>query len=351
MDKLVTMDGEQLMSEPLPPIRFVAERLLPQGLSILAGAPKIGKSWLALWLCLQVANGEAVWGFPTARATVLYLCLEDSFTRIQTRLCRIADDAPKNLHFATVAASLGEGLERQIEKFLSLHPDTSLIVIDTLQRIRKQAPDANPYAGDYRDIVLLKKLADRYNIAVILIHHLRKMSDEDPVNMISGTTGISGGADATYVLKRDSRSADTAILYCTGRDIEYRELRLEFDRNTYVWNLLSDNRDAAPEPSDPTISFLADFIRARGSFTGTATALAEEMERSGGEKLLPNVLMKKIIRNQVELSRNGIVFSAKRTHDRRELTLARVDNDGNDGKSDMASVPNLPSQLSQPSQA
>ena len=85
MNKTLTyMDGETLMNTVLPPIRFVISHLLPQGLHVLAGAPKVGKSWLSLWLCLQVAKGEPVWEFPTTQGDVLYLCLEDSYSRIKT---------------------------------------------------------------------------------------------------------------------------------------------------------------------------------------------------------------------------------------------------------------------------
>ena len=103
---LQTIDADTLLSTTLPPTRFIIDRLLPQGLHILAGAPKVGKSWLALWLCLQVAQGSNVWDFPTHGGTVLYLCLEDSLTRIQSRLFQIADDAPEALHFATIAAGI-----------------------------------------------------------------------------------------------------------------------------------------------------------------------------------------------------------------------------------------------------
>lgn len=133
---LTYLDGETLMSTVLLPIRFVVDKLLPQGLHILAGAPKVGKSWLALWLCLCVAKGEPVWNFPTFRGSVLYLCLEDSYSRIQNRLLDITDDAPANLCFATMSEKLHSGLVEQIEGFFSAHPDTVLVVIDTLQRIR-----------------------------------------------------------------------------------------------------------------------------------------------------------------------------------------------------------------------
>jgi len=105
MQKLKTIDAETLMTTPLPAVRFVVERLLPQGVHVLAGASKVGKSWLSLWLCLQVAKGEKVWEFPTKSGTVLYLCLEDSFSRIQSRLFQITEEAPSSLHFAKVVHS------------------------------------------------------------------------------------------------------------------------------------------------------------------------------------------------------------------------------------------------------
>ena len=118
MNRLNTIDGETLMITPLPAIRYVVDQLLPQGLHILAGAPKVGKSWLALWLCLCVSKGENVWGFATAQCSVLYLCLEDSYVRIQNRLFQLTDDAPSTLHFANLSDSIGDRLENQITALL-----------------------------------------------------------------------------------------------------------------------------------------------------------------------------------------------------------------------------------------
>lgn len=256
---LTYLDGETLISTVLPPIRFVVDKLLPHGLHILAGAPKVGKSWLALWLCLCVAKGEPVWNFPTLRGGVLYLCLEDSYSRIQNRLLDITDNAPADLCFATVSEKLHSGLEEQIEGFLGAHPDTALVVIDTLQRIRAVGNEANPYASDYRDLGVLKELADRNRIAILLIHHLRKLNDEDPMNMISGTTGISGATDTNLVLKKGKRSGSAATPYCTGRDIEYQELVLEFDQDAHVWKLVS------PQKKNRTKSWLLSLLSSRSA--------------------------------------------------------------------------------------
>jgi len=118
------------------------------------------------------------------RGTVLYLCLEDSYSRIQSRLFHLTDDAPDLLYFSNLSASIGAGLETQITTFLKEHPNTVLIVIDTLQKIRDIIPDINSYSSDYRDLSLLKSLADQNHIAILLIHHLRKMKDAETIQKL-----------------------------------------------------------------------------------------------------------------------------------------------------------------------
>lgn len=349
VSNMKTIDAETLMTTVLPPTKFVVDRLLPEGLHILAGAPKIGKSWLALWLCLCVAKGESVWDFAVTRGTVLYLCLEDSLTRIQNRLFQITEDAPDTLHFATLAGSIGGGLEEQLKGFLAEHPGTALVVIDTLQKVRQPGENANPYASDYRDITALKRLADECGIAILLVHHLRKMNDEDPLNMISGTTGISGATDSSFVLKERKRGSGEATLYCTGRDIEYRELPLRFQKESHTWVLTEPVEEDAPAV-DPEVSFLSDFLKGLHSFEGTATELSELLEARTGESILPSVLSKKLVKYAGELEQNGIHIAAHRTRDSRTLSIlcfGSDGSDGNDGKIGTASVVDF---LSQPSQ-
>lgn len=319
--KLETMDAETMMTTPMEPLKFIISGLIPQGRHILAGSPKIGKSWLALWICLQAAKGEPVWGFETQKCEVLYLCLEDSFSRIQSRLFEITEEAPANLHFAVMSDVIGNGIELQIEHFLSEHSGTGLIVIDTLQKVRRNSSaNINPYAADYDDINALKQIADRYKLAIVLVHHLRKTSDSDPLNMISGTAGISGGADSSFILQKEKRTENTATLVCTGRDIEQWELFLGFNKETFLWKLLSPIEVTA-QKVDEMIFLLSDFIRSVSSFTGTATELAEQLKIFSGSDCLPSVLKKKIIRHMAYLQKNNISYSDKRTFERREFTL------------------------------
>ena len=169
MDRpLVTVDGRTLMDRPLEPPNFVVDTLISQGLHILAGSPKVGKSWLALWLAVTVAKGESVWGMGVKQGTTLYLCLEDSTLRIQNRLFEITEDAPASVHFSTNSDTLGKGLEEQLCAFLAEHPDTVLVIIDTLQMIRGTGYD-NTYANDYRDLSVLKRIADAHGLSLIPI--------------------------------------------------------------------------------------------------------------------------------------------------------------------------------------
>ena len=146
MAKLETINAEDLQNRTYEPTHFLADELIPEGLHILAGAPKIGKSWLALWLAVMVAKGDPIWGMGVKQGTTLYLCLEDSTLRIQNRLFEITEDAPASVHFTTNSDTLGKGLEEQLRAFLAEHPDTVLVIIDTLQMIRGAGYD-NTYAA------------------------------------------------------------------------------------------------------------------------------------------------------------------------------------------------------------
>ena len=325
MKKLETIDADTLQSIPYEPLSFIVEDLLPQGLHLLAGAPKIGKSWLALWLCLRVAQGEPLWNFATKSCEVLYLCLEDSFQRIQSRLFDLTEDAPPSLHFAVMSEQLHSGLVEQMEQFLREHPATGLVVIDTLQRIRAVSNEANPYASDYRDIGVLKSLADRHRIVVLLIHHLRKMDDDDPMNMISGTTGLSGATDSNFVLRRSKRREDTAILYCTGRDIPYRELSLEFNSETHIWNLLSDDCGQAEQSCGRILFLLSALLREQPEICAPAKALLEKIDPDSTEGLTPNSFSHKLRKSVDTLRRNGIVVSFRKSNGERLICLKRAD--------------------------
>ena len=323
-NRLLTIDGETLMSQPLTPLNFVVDTLLSQGLHILAGSPKVGKSWLALWLAVTVAKGDPVWGMGVKQGTTLYLCLEDSTLRIQNRLFEITEDAPANVHFTTNSNTLGKGLEEQLRAFLTEHPDTVLVIIDTLQMIRGAGYD-NTYANDYRDLSVLKHIADTHGISILLVHHLRKMNDDDPMNMISGTTGLSGATDSNFVLRKSQRRENTATLYCTGRDIPYRELALEFDGEDHVWKLLSDDCEQKEQPNERILFLLSELLRRQPEISAPAKALLEKIDPADTEGLTPNSFSHRIRKSVDALRRNGITVSFRKSNGDRLICLKRVD--------------------------
>ena len=323
MDRpLVTMDGRTLMDRPLEPPNFVVDTLISQGLHILAGSPKVGKSWLALWLAVTVAKGEPVWGMSVKQGTTLYLCLEDSVLRIQNRLFEITEDAPDSVHFCTECAPIGQGLEEQVEGFLVAHPDTVLVLVDTLQMVRP-VHDAT-YANDYRDLSVLKRLADKHGIAILLIHHLRKESADDVFNRISGSTAISGAVDSSFTLVEERRGSGRAKLSCIGRDIEYRELTLERNGEN-VWELVSDSRTQPELLGDRIVYLLSELMGDRSEFIGTPTELSERIDSVGVERISPKKVPRQILQNLDALRKIGISAGVRRSNGRRLIELQRAD--------------------------
>lgn len=236
---LQAIDGATLMGLYLEPTRFCVDTLLPQGVCFLGGASKIGKSWMVLDWCVRIAKGEPVWGLSTQKGTTLYLCLEDTLRRVQDRLQRITDEVPGNAYFSAQAETMAGGLLEEIRRFVGQHPDTVLVVVDTFAVVRALGGDQT-YGSDYQEVRQLKALADELKITLLMVHHVRKLGDSDPLNRLSGTTGIVGAADTVLILERSHRSAGCATFYATGRDTEYREMELRFHRETCSWELLSD---------------------------------------------------------------------------------------------------------------
>ena len=240
MTKLETINAEDLQNRTYEPTPFLVDELIPEGLHILAGAPKIGKSWLALWLCLCISQGQPLWNFATTQGEVLYLSLEDSFQRIQ----------------------------------------------------------------------------------------LRKLHDDDPMNMISGSTGLSGAADSTFVLQKSSRLADIASLHCTGRDIPDRTLKLEFGEDDHVWKLLEDSKTCSGASRISTLrieNLLSELLQKESEISAPAKALLEKIDPVGSEGWTPNSFSHQIRKSVDALRRNGITVSFRKSNGDRLICLKRVD--------------------------
>ncbi|MEM2932470.1 MAG: AAA family ATPase [Nitrososphaerota archaeon] len=236
----------ELMAKEIPPITWVIQGLLPQGLSILAGKPKLGKSWLALHLGLAVAyGGKALGSIDVPEAEILYLCLEDTERRLKERICKLTsrETVPSNFYYCTEWAPLLEGAYLLID-WLVEHPACKLVVIDTLAKIRPIShPGVNAYQADYTALSQLKLVADEFNAAILAVHHTRKMPASDILDTISGSTGITGCADTILILNKEGRVQADAILSVTGRDVEDQELALEFSPETGLWRLVGSAQE------------------------------------------------------------------------------------------------------------
>ena len=258
-----------------PPI---IDGLLYAGAYILAGAPKIGKSFLVAQLAYHVSTGQRLWGYEVHQGTVLYLALEDDFQRIQSRMFMmygVADTA--SLHFATAANKIGNGLDEQLENFIKEHPDTKLVIIDTMQKIREAGGEAYSYASDYEIIGKLKRFADRHSICIVTVHHTRKQPAGDSFETISGTTGLLGCADGALLMqKKKKRTELEATVDAVGRDQQDQILYLKKDADTQIWSLERTENEPYQEPPDPVLDTVSQLVSSESrEWTGSPTELAE----------------------------------------------------------------------------
>lgn len=278
-----------LQKADLPPVQFLVDGILPVGTSLLSAASKIGKSWMVLDMGLAIAAGKPFMGHNTKQAGVLYLALEDSQSRLQNRMNKVlhGGTAPAGMRFSIVAPTLDEGLLEILADDLKSNPDTKLIIIDTLQKIRGSAKARESgYEQDYREMGAVKKFVDERGISVMFVHHNRKMKDDDdPFNMISGTNGIMGAADTTWTIIKNKRSDNEATLHITGRDVEQTDTVISFDKTAWKWkpmgslDLIVSQREREAYDSDPIVQTIKTLLKEGGEWKGSATDLMAEGKR------------------------------------------------------------------------
>ena len=331
MEKLHLISADTLFYQPLDHPKMLIDGILSNGLAILSGDSKIGKSWMVLWLCLKISQGEPVWGLPTAKTDVIYLALEDNDWRIQQRMQDLVDEPPKNLHFGFSCGKLGAELEGQIKGVLEEYPATGLLFIDTLQMVRDNVSSrVNAYAQDYKDLSALKKIADDHKMCIFLVHHNRKEHDGSNVfNDMTGSTGIAGVADTCMVLRKEDRFGNDAVLSITGRDIEEKRLKLAMHKNVWEVTEALDTSALRQERIPQFLFQIADYLLKEKRFTGTVTELLAAV---GDETTKANVASKLITRYFNEVFKPlGFKMHQKRVADARlMLWQLNDDDDGND---------------------
>ena len=300
-----------------PPI---IDGLLYRGTHLFVGSPKIGKSFLMAQLAYHVSTGTELWGFDVQQGKALYLALEDDYPRLQKRLYRMFGTAEnENLFFSVSAHQLGKGLDEQLDSFLQKHPDTSLVIIDTLQKVREVGGENYSYANDYQIITKLKGFTDRHNICMLVVHHTRKQAADDKFDMISGTNGLLGAADGAFILSKDKRTSNNATLEVSGRDQQDQRVYLKKNTETLVWELDKIETELWKAPPESLLDRIAERVTADNpNWCGTPTELCEYL----AVDIKPNAITQKLNVNVNRLmDEHKIAYNYKRTHDGRRITL------------------------------
>lgn len=294
--------------------------LLYPGTYIFAGSPKLGKSFLMAQLAYHVSTGTPLWNYTTRKGTVLYLALEDDYRRLQERSYRMFGTAEnESLFFSVSAGQLGRGLDEQLTNFLREHPDTSLIIIDTLQKVREVGGDNYSYANNYQIITRLKALAGSYGICLLLVHHTRKQQSDDKFDMISGTTGLLGAADGAFLLTKEKRTGNAACLDVSGRDQPDQRLHLFRNEETLAWELERVETELWKSPPEPLLEQISAFLSSGGKeWKGTPTELAALL----GVDMKPNALTRRLNVNAGRLlNEYGIRYESSRSRSERTVKL------------------------------
>ena len=309
--------------------------LLQRGTYLFVGSPKVGKSFMMAQLAYHISTGTPLWEYKVRKATVLYFALEDDYPRLQKRLFQMfGAKETGNLYFATECKTVNGGLEEQIRGFMREHPDTGLIIIDTLKRVREAGGADYSYASDF--VARLKALADSYKVSMLIVHHTRKQKSEDIFDMISGTNGLMGAADGAFVLSKDKRTSNNATLDVAGRDQQLvsasnikcgivgrdqqdMKIHLVRDSERLVWNFAKSETEMWKEPPEPLLEKIADTLFSESDrWEGTASELCERL----AVDIKPNVLSLRLSINASRLFRDyGIRYQNSRTHDGRKVSL------------------------------
>jgi probable addiction module antidote protein len=285
-----SMTVAELLDTNFPPPQWIVPDLLVSGLTILAGAPKLGKSWLALALGSAVGSGGDVLGrYRVERRSVLYLALEDTPRRLKNRLEKIGATPDSHLSLFTQWRSGTEGIE-DLDAYLEEHADVKLVLIDTLARFRGQSKGDARYAADYASAASIKAVADKHDCAIVMVHHVRKMAAQDIMDTVSGSNGLNGAADSTWVLTRARGEADSS-LFITGRDVEELTLALRFDSACGTWVALGDAAEYAQSrerrevldavPLEPKVRKTQDIVALLKKKPAAVSRLLGKLKREG----------------------------------------------------------------------
>ena len=290
---------------------------------LFVGAPKIGKSFAMLQIAHHVSNGLDLWDKKVNQGKVVYLALEDREPRIVSRYYNMfgVPPNPDNIIISTLSNKAGHGLEGQLEYILARNQGVSLIIIDTLQMIRKSSNNKMNYSSDYGIIEILKRFADRFKVCLLVVHHTRKQDSDDVFDTISGTNGLLGAADGAFVMQKEKRGKNKATISVTGRDLPEQCIQIERSANC-TWDFVKSDVDLFDKPKDKILDKIVPFVSACKVWQGTATQLIEETKLD----ITPNVLSRSLnALHSVLLNDYNIEYKFERKHSGKIISLSIIE--------------------------
>ena len=278
-----------------PPIKYVVPGVIVEGLTLLAGKPKIGKSWLLLHAAIAVARGGITLGdIHCIEGDVLYYALEDNLRRLQSRMTKllgISQPWPKRLEFVCEMPRLTDGGLDMIKGWIEKAERPRLIIIDTLAMVRApKKKDQTQYDADYDAVVELRTLANEHDVAVVVVHHLRKMDADDAFDTVSGTLGLTGAPDTILVMKYDRGGSGTVVLHGRGRDLIEIEKAVSFNKDTCVWTITGDVPDVRSSTERKAV--LAAMQEIGGEASVHAIATSAELKQANVRRMLARLAEK-----------------------------------------------------------
>lgn len=296
--KLEPINGIDFVRKDLPPTEYIVDIILAKGLVILSAKSKLGKSWLALDLALCVASGCDFLGFNTTQGKVLYIDLENTPSLAQGRMRTLLNgkDAPEDFEILNDFSTMNDYFEEDLRELLT-KKKYSLVIVDVLQKVKKQKKlGQSDYEADYETMTTLKKIADEFNIALILVHHNRKMTnDTDPFENLLGSTALMGASDEVIVLHKKDRKDKEATMSISGRTVVENNYMIQFNKPLCKWEMLGDAEeirkkqekdDYCKDPIVKTIIRLVD--QGKGKWQGRASDLKKNSEYFAGCKIYDN---------------------------------------------------------------
>lgn len=254
--------AEAILSTQYDKPVFIIAELITSGLILICGKPKVGKSWLMLRICIDIASGHKFLGkFEVKPYKVAYFAIEDSASRIQDRLIEMgAEDNLSNILISNELWMLDdEGMDK-FEMLVQSNHDIKVWIIDTMQRVKSSDKRINmtPYQEDYEFMGKIQSIAMEYNVAIILIHHSKKAVSDDFVDQALGSTALTGASDIIMML---SQSDQNIKLEVSGRDVERRTMIYSIDKETMQFTIVDDDGTSMKKQSvlqDKIFEFLSN---------------------------------------------------------------------------------------------